>query len=268
LGTFALNRTNLREGVIWITPADDDHKEVVQEMAADYVRMGCAEVKKMEAPQTNPNHGNNKRILVVGGGISGMTAAIEAAKTGYDVLLVEKTGSLGGMAAKLAKRVPFREPFSDPVDTGIAGLIKQIEADKHIKVILNSTISKTSGAPGQFSVDISTESGSTATENVGGIIMASGFTPYDANKLPHLGFGKSKDVVDQVGLELLAKARTVPRSSARPMAKRSRAWCSSSAPASVPTRKASCRTAPATAATPRSSRPCTSRTRTRISTRW
>ena len=205
-GNIALTRTNLREGVIWITPADDDKKEVVQEMAADYIRMGCAEVKKMEAPQTNPSHGNNKRILVVGGGISGMTAAIEAAKTGYEVLLVEKTGSLGGMAAKLAKRVPFREPYSDPVDTGIAGLIKTIEADKHIKVSLNSTISKTSGAPGQFSVDISTESGSTATENVGGIIMASGFTPYDANKLPHLGFGKSKDVVDQVGLELLAKA--------------------------------------------------------------
>jgi len=204
-GNIALTRANLREGVIWITPADDDHKEVVQEMAADYIRMGCAEVKKMEAPQTNPNHGNNKRILVVGGGISGMTAAIEAAKTGYDVLLVEKTGSLGGMAAKLTKRVPFREPYSDPVDTGIAGLIKAIEADKHIKVFLNSTISKTSGAPGQFTVDISTESGSTATENVGGIIMASGFTPYDANKLPHLGFGKSKDVVDQVGLEMLAK---------------------------------------------------------------
>jgi len=202
----ALNRTNLREGVIWITPADDDKKEVVQEMAADYVRMGCAEVKKMEVPAANPNHGNNKRILVVGGGISGMTAAIESAKTGYDVLLVEKTGSLGGMAAKLAKRVPFREPYSDPVDTGISGLIKLIEADKHIKVFLNSTISKTTGAPGQFSVDISTESGSTATENVGGIIMASGFTPYDANKLPHLGFGKSKDVVDQVGLEMLAKA--------------------------------------------------------------
>ncbi|HJX16558.1 MAG TPA: FAD-dependent oxidoreductase, partial [Acidiferrobacterales bacterium] len=205
-GNIALTRTNLREGVIWVTPAGDDHKEVVQEMAADYIRMGCAEVKKMEAPQANPNHGNNKRILVVGGGISGMTAAIEAAKTGYDVLLVEKTGSLGGMAARLAKRVPFREPFSDPVDTGIAGLIKQIEADKHVKVFLNSTISKTSGAPGQFSVDISTESGSTATENVGGIIMASGFTPYDANKLPHLGFGKSQDVVDQGGLELLARA--------------------------------------------------------------
>jgi quinone-modifying oxidoreductase subunit QmoB len=202
----AISRANLREGVIWITPADEDKKELVQEMAADYVRMGCAESLKMQIPRTNPNVGHNKRILVVGGGISGMTAAIEASKTGYEVLLVEKTGSLGGWAAKLYKRVPNREPYADPMDTGIAGLIKQIESDQHIKVHLNSTITKTSGAPGQFSVDISTESGGTATENIGAIIMASGFTPYDMNKLPHLGAGKSKDVVDQLGLEALAKA--------------------------------------------------------------
>ena len=202
----AISRANLREGVIWATPADADKKELVQEMAADYVRMGCAESVKMQIPRTNPNLGHNKRILVVGGGISGMTAAIESAKTGYDVLLVEKTGSLGGWAAKLHKRVPYREPYAEPADTGIADLIKQIESDKHIKVFLNSTLSKTSGSPGQFSVDISTESGGTATENIGGIIMASGFTPYDMNKLPYLGAGKSKDVVDQLGLEALAKA--------------------------------------------------------------
>ena len=202
----AVSRANLREGVIWATPADEDKKEIVQEMAADYVRMACAESAKMLIPRTNPNPGNNRRILVVGGGIVGMTAAIESAKTGYDVLLVEKTGSLGGWAAKLHKRVPFREPFAEPVDTGIAVLKKQIEAEKKITVFLNSTISKTSGSPGQFSVDISKESGGTNTENVGGIIMASGFTPYDMNKLPYLGAGKSKDVVDQVGLEALALA--------------------------------------------------------------
>ena len=202
----AISRANLREGVIWITPADADKKEIVQEMAADYVRMGCAESAKMQIPAGNPSHGDNKRILVVGGGITGMTAALEASKTGYDVLLVEKTGSLGGWAAKLHKRVPYREPYTEPADTGIADLVKKIESDKHIKVFLNSTLSKTSGAPGQFSVDISTESGSTATENVGGVIMASGFTPYDMNKLPYLGAGKSRDVVDQLGLEALAKA--------------------------------------------------------------
>ena len=202
---IAISRVNLREGVVWVTPADDDKKEIVQEMAADYVRMGCAEVKKMEVPQASPSHGNNKRILVVGGGISGMTAAIEASKTGYDVLLVEKTAALGGWAAKLWKRVPNREPYTNPVDTGVADMIKRIEGDKHITLHLNATITKTSGAPGQFSVDITKESGSTATENVGAIIMASGSSQFDASKLTKYGYGKAANVVDQAGLEELAK---------------------------------------------------------------
>lgn len=204
--SVAMNRTNLREGVIWVTPDSEDKKEIVQEMAADYIRMGCAEVKKMEVPHVNPSHGNDKRILVVGGGISGLTAALEASKAGYDVLLVEKTGSLGGWGAKLWKRVPNREPYADPMDTGVADLVKRIEGDKHIKVYLSSTISKTSGAPGQFAIDISKESGGTTTENVGAIIMASGFNAYDMSKLDYLGAGKSPDVVDQAGLEALAQA--------------------------------------------------------------
>ena len=203
----ALSRANLREGVIWVRPASDDakEKELTQEMANDMVRMGCAEVKKMQLPEVNPNHGNNKRILVVGGGVSGMTAALEAAKTGYQALLVEKTGALGGWAAKLWKRVPNREPYADPVDTGVADLIKKVSAEKNIKVVLNATITKTSGAPGQFSVDISTESGSTTSENVGAIIMASGSSQFDANKLSKYGYGKAANVTDQAGLEALAR---------------------------------------------------------------
>jgi len=201
----AVNRTNLREGVIWVTPADDDKKEIVQEMAADYIRMGCAEVKKMEVPQVNPSHGNNRRLLVVGGGISGMTSALEASKAGYEVLLVEKTGALGGWAAKLWKRVPNREPYADPMDNGVEAMIQAVTGDKRITVHLNSTVTKTSGAPGQFSIDISKESGGTSTENVGAIIMASGFTQFDASKLSHYGYGKAANVVDQAGLEELAR---------------------------------------------------------------
>jgi len=75
-------------------------------MAEDYIRMGCAEVKAMTAPTGNTNTGTSKTLLVVGGGVTGMTTAIEASKTGYSVVLVEKTGALGGWAAKLYKRVP------------------------------------------------------------------------------------------------------------------------------------------------------------------
>jgi quinone-modifying oxidoreductase subunit QmoB len=200
----AITRANLREGVIWARPDTDEASELTQEMAADYVRMGCSEIKYMKLPDANTEAASNDHLLVVGGGVVGMTAAIEAAAAGYPVTLVEKSGQLGGGAAFEYKRVPEHMPYSDPEDTGVAEMVAKIEADGKITVHLNSTITKTSGAPGRFSADISTESGSTTTENFGAIIMASGARNYDASKLPELGYGKSPDVVDQAGLEKLA----------------------------------------------------------------
>jgi len=200
----AMARANIREGVIWVQPDTDAAREFTQEMADDYVRMGCAELKKMNVPEGNPNTAQNKRILVVGGGISGLTAALEAAETGYEVVVIEKQAALGGWAAKLWKRAPSRMPFDNPVDTGISDLVNRASNHPRIKVHLNSTIAETSGAPGRFSVQIATESGSTTTETVGAIIQSTGFTSYDINKLPELGGGKSANVVDQAGLERLA----------------------------------------------------------------
>jgi quinone-modifying oxidoreductase subunit QmoB len=200
----AITRANLREGVIWVRPDNDESRETTQEMAADYVRMGCSEIKYMKLPHVNADAASNDRLLVVGGGIVGMTAAIEAAAAGYPVTLVEKSGQLGGGAVFEYKRVPESMPYADPEDTGVAELASRIEASGKITVHLNSTITKTSGAPGRFSADISTESGATTTENFGAIIMASGARNYDASQLPELGYGKSPDVVDQAGLEKLA----------------------------------------------------------------
>jgi len=202
----AVARANLREGVIWIRPDTEEARETTQEMAEDYIRMGCAEVKAMTAPGGNPNTGSSKTLLVVGGGVTGMTTAIEASKTGYPVVLVEKSGALGGWAGKLYKRMPVHEPFKSPADTGVADLVSQVQGDSNIKVYLNATIAKTDGAPGRFIVDIATESGATHTEDIGSIVQATGFTLYDMNKLPELGGGKSPNVVDQAGLEALATA--------------------------------------------------------------
>ena len=203
---IAMSRANLREGVIWVVADGDAHDEVRQEMANDYVRMGCAEIKKMILPQGNPDHANNKRILVVGGGMAGMTAALEAAETGYEVVLVEKEKQLGGWAAKLWKRVPFKQPYAEPQDTGTAELAAKVSSHPRIKLHLNSTLAETSGAPGRFNLKIAQESGSVVTEEVGAIVQATGFSSYDINKLPELGGGKSANVVDQAGLEALARA--------------------------------------------------------------
>ncbi|MBI3935456.1 MAG: FAD-dependent oxidoreductase [Betaproteobacteria bacterium] len=202
---IALSRASIREGVIWSQPDTPEARETTQEMADDLVRMACAEVKKMKVPAGNPDVGRNKRILVVGGGVSGMTAAVEAAKAGYEVVLVEKEARLGGWAAKLWKRVPYREPYRDPADTGIDKLAAQVQSDKRIKVHLNSTIARTGGAPGRFTVEVATESGAVAAEEVGAIIQASGFTLYDATRLTEFGYGRSPNIVDQAGLEKLAR---------------------------------------------------------------
>ncbi|WJW75814.1 FAD-dependent oxidoreductase [Thiohalobacter sp. IOR34] len=201
----AISRVNLREGVIWVRPDEDEMQETTQEMADDYVRMGCAEAKFMTPPQPSENRGQENAILVVGGGVSGMTAALEAAKAGYPVHLVEKTGQLGGALGHAWKDIPQKAPFGELIDPPVAALAAEIEAQSNITVHLNSTITKTSGAPGRFSADITSESGSTSTENFGAIIQASGFKPYDMSQLPELGAG-NPDVVDQLGLEELAKA--------------------------------------------------------------
>ncbi len=202
----AISRANLREGVIWVRPDTDEARETTQEMADDYIRMACSEIKAMSLPSPSEEQGRNPHLLVVGGGVTGMTAALEASKAGYPVTIVEKTGQLGGAAAQFYRRIPDRAPYKDPADTGIADMVAAVEADSNITVHLNSTVTKSSGAPGRFSADVTTESGSTATENFGAIIQTSGFTPYDANQLPELGYGKSPDVVTQMELEGLAKA--------------------------------------------------------------
>jgi len=203
-GEVCVARANLREGVIWIRPDEDEFQETTQEMAADYVRMGCAEVKYQTPPHPAEERGCHEAILVVGGGVSGMTAALEAAKAGYPVHIVEKEAQLGGAVGQMWKDIPMHSPYTDPVEPVTRRLIEEVEANERITVHLSSRLTKTSGAPGRFSADISAESGSTTTENFGAIVMASGATPYDASKLPELGYGKSPDVVDRVEMEKLA----------------------------------------------------------------
>ncbi len=202
----AISRGNIREGVIWVRPDTDEAKETTQEMADDYVRMAVNEVKFMERPQGSEEAVYNKTLLVVGGGVSGMTAAIEASKTGYPVHLVEKSAVLGGAAARMYKGLPMKAPYDAPADTGVADMIAAIEADNNITVHLNSTLTKTSGAPGRFSADISAESGNTTTENFGAIVQATGYREYDASQLPELGYGKASNVVTQAELDEMALA--------------------------------------------------------------
>jgi quinone-modifying oxidoreductase, subunit QmoB len=211
MDTFEFNnipttRANLREGVIWVRPNDDKSAETTQDMADDYIRMACAQVKAMTATTASTEQeALNKNILIVGGGIAGITAALEASKAGFSASIVEKSSQLGGFNKELYKLIPHHSPYDNLVDNDIDNLIKEVENDKNITVYLNSIVAKTEGAPGRFNVDIAKESGATQTGSFGAIIQSNGFTPFDADVLTEFSYKKSKNVITQAELEKIAK---------------------------------------------------------------
>jgi quinone-modifying oxidoreductase subunit QmoB len=205
-----LDRVNLREQVVWCQPAND---EKTQEMAEDYLRMGISKLQEMElAEPYKPEGEMSKRVLVVGGGLAGLTASLEAAKAGYEVVLVEREKALGGWMKKLYKQAPQRQPYTQLEEVDVAGKIKAVEAEPRIKVYTGATVAKTVGAPCLFDVHIS-QNGSEAVERTGAIVVATGAVPYDATKLGHLGFGKHKNVITNVAMEELALKGKITRPS-------------------------------------------------------
>ncbi len=203
-------RVNIREFVAWMQPPNTDE---TQSIADDYMLMGIIRAQKSELPEPAILENLSNAILVIGGGITGMTAALEAAEAGYQVFLVEKEPQLGGFANKLYKKIPTRD-FREPVivDTEIDKVISKVESHPNIKVYKSAKVEKTEGQPGLYDVTISSSRGS-ETVKLGAIVMATGWTPYDATKLDYLGYGKFKDIVTNIEFEEMAKKGAITRPS-------------------------------------------------------
>uniref|UniRef100_A0A7J2TJ06 CoB--CoM heterodisulfide reductase iron-sulfur subunit A n=1 Tax=Archaeoglobus fulgidus TaxID=2234 RepID=A0A7J2TJ06_ARCFL len=89
-------------------------------------------------------------ILVIGGGIAGISSAVEASETGYSVILVEKSPFLGGRVAQLNKYFPkLCPPFC-----GLEILYKRMRTNPKLKVITNAEVLSISGSAGDFSVNL------------------------------------------------------------------------------------------------------------------
>ncbi|MFP5212534.1 MAG: FAD-dependent oxidoreductase [Acidobacteriota bacterium] len=204
-----LERANLREQVIWSQPAGE---EDTQMMAEDYIRMHTTKVVKMELPTPyQPEQEMSKDILVVGGGVTGMTAALEVAKAGYKVVLVEKEVQLGGFQKKVAKTVTF--PFKDVTANGLGKLVDEVTKNDKIKIYTNAKMESLVGGPCVFSASISSN-GSTAEEKIGAVILAAGWQPADPTKLDaRFGYGASPNVVTNVGFEEIAQSGKIARPS-------------------------------------------------------
>jgi quinone-modifying oxidoreductase subunit QmoB len=203
-----VERCNIRELVAW---TQEPQAEATQLLAEDYLRMYCARVKKSEMPEPYQTE-CDKTILVIGGGVAGLSAALESANDGYAVVLVEKEAQLGGYAAKLYRQTPSRFPYTNLQEPVVFKKIQEVQNHPKIRVMTNSVIEKMEGQPGLLDVTI-TSQGEAETLRIGTVVVATGWKPYDATKLTKLGYGLSKDVVTNIEMEEMAKAGRIVRPS-------------------------------------------------------
>jgi quinone-modifying oxidoreductase subunit QmoB len=209
-----VERTNIRELVAWSHPPEaEDTKEYYspQKAAADYVTMGIIRTQKGDLPEPGILEDLSKTIMVVGGGMAGLTAASEAAAAGYDVVLVEKEAELGGWGARLHKSTPSDVPFDALVDSPVHAKVKAVTSDERIKVFTSTTVEQTDGQPGLFDVTLKTASG-TETLRVGAFVLAAGWKPYEKARLTHLG-ADLPNVVTSVEFEDMARSGKIARPS-------------------------------------------------------
>ncbi|MGA2964735.1 MAG: hydrogenase iron-sulfur subunit [Terriglobales bacterium] len=196
-----VERVNLRELVVW---SHEPHNEDTQMLAEDNLRMGIARALKAEIREPAKIVAD-RTILVVGGGPSGMAAAREASRAGYRVVLVEKEGELGGWLRFFKRQFPKSATYRDLEAIDLDGWILQLETDPQIQIHRSAAIKSISGQPGQFDVELDIN-GSTVRTQAGAIVQATGWKPYDASRLGHLGYGRSPDVITNVEMERLAAA--------------------------------------------------------------
>lgn len=167
--------------------------DLLVQMARDYVNMGVVKLQK-SAPSEGVGVEGVRRVLVAGGGWTGLTAAQELARTGYEVVLVEKADKLGGHVQNIPITSPLEAPWTDCRPSGLEAKIALVRAEKNITVHTSSTIAGLSGQPGEFTAVINTPGGE-VTAAVGAAVLATGWTPLDGKHLAPMGYGVLPNVV-------------------------------------------------------------------------
>ncbi len=98
------------------------------------------------------NTAGNGAVLVVGGGISGLTAALEAAEVGNDVFLIDKNPYFGGRVAQLNQYFPKLCPPT----CGLEINFRRVKDNRRIRTYTMTTVKSVSGGPGNFTVQLET----------------------------------------------------------------------------------------------------------------
>ncbi|MFZ0614382.1 MAG: FAD-dependent oxidoreductase, partial [Desulfobacterales bacterium] len=161
-----VDRVNLREQVVWSHPrsefpklAEDQkedgvHFDRVQMLADDYLKMSMARIKKVNLPEPYKVEALSRRILVIGGGITGLSAALDAANAGYEVTIVEKENQLGGHALNWRKQLPLGTPYEKLSPPVIAEKIQAAQDHPKITIKTGTILARLAGEPGNLTATL------------------------------------------------------------------------------------------------------------------
>jgi len=145
LNPYQFENANIREQCSWV----HKDKKVATEKAIEIIK-SMIEKLKLNQSLTPIRIPITKKALVIGGGISGMQAALDMANSGFEVILVEKTSSIGGRMSQLSETFPTLDCASCILTP------KTVEVGYHpnIRLLTYSEVDKVEGYLGNFKVRI------------------------------------------------------------------------------------------------------------------
>jgi len=188
LNPYLFEMANIRDQCSWIHMHEP---EKATEKSKDLVRMTVAKSRLLE-PLQKISVPIIKSALVIGGGLSGMTSAVELANQGYDVYLVEKEKELGGNL----RRIHYLVTGENTQDE-LKKLIEKVKKAKKIHLYTEAEIEKFEGSIGNFKTTISTKGKSIELDH-GVVVVATGAQEY---KPKEYLYGQHEKVLTQLELE-------------------------------------------------------------------
>jgi len=201
LNPYMLEMANIRNQCSWVHM---DEPEKATEKAKDLIRVAAVRAKYLE-PLDPQSVTINRDALVIGGGVAGMTAALELAAQGIKSYLLEKSDRLGGNLW----RVKFLSNGDNPQEK-LNEMIEKVKAHPLIKVYTGAQVENFEGSAGNFKTEFKAN-GKLYTIMQGAVIIATGGQEYKPSEYL---YGQDERVITQLELEeRLAKgdfgARTV-----------------------------------------------------------
>jgi heterodisulfide reductase subunit A len=193
LNPYLFEMANIRDQCSWV---HQQEREKGTERAKAQISMAVAKaarLKELSRIQLGLSH----RAVVIGGGVSGMSAAMALGNMGYEVDLVEKEDRLGGLLNDLNMVLPTHEPPTRLLDD----LKGRLDANPKVTIHTDSTVTKSEGYIGNYVVTIN-DNGEETQVKAGAIIVAIGARVLQPEGL--FGYG-GDNVVTHLELEAMLK---------------------------------------------------------------